>query len=444
MLANAVIVQLVWRQLLVKIQVSGLFFASLFAFLLPPLSRGLEFSEHTVSPSGQFVIYGADDTTRGAVSGLAEHLKAGFLSVLQRRDAWKIAVVINLQSPAVNLPEIPSSNLRFSQTESGMKLQLDLAISSKMNPAAIERAIARVIVIEMIYRGQTGIAPGDVYVDAPAWLVDGMLASRPNQDRGPLIATLSTPIHELGLTEILNQHPETLDPPARQIYRAYSFVLVQMLIDSPSGRSRLGRHIDNLAFAGNDPIADLRAAFPEVRDFESAWKTKIADLKAAADTDLLSFSQTDEKLGELLESKFPSRDGQGESLSLEILSRAKPNPAQRRALQEFSRKLLFLAARANPLLRPVIQDYQRIADELALGRNRKLEKRLVELKSLHDRLSARMSEIDDYLNWFEAAKLQTPSGIFDNYLQTTTSIEPRKSKRKDALSVYLDAMEMEF
>ena len=442
MLANAVSAQLIWPQLFVKIQVSGLFFASLFAFS-PTVSRGLEFSEHTVSPSGQFVIYGGDDATRGAVSGLAEHLKSGFLSVLKRRDAWKIPVVINLQSPAVNLPEIPSSNLRFSQTGNGVKLQLDFSISSKMNPAAIERAIARVIVIEMIYRGQTGIPSGDVYVDAPAWLVDGLLASRPNQDRGPLIATLSTPIQELRLLEIL-QYPEIFDASAREIHRAYSFVLVQMLIDSPSGRSRLGRYIDNLAFASNDPIADLRAAFPEIRDFESAWKTKIADLKGGADKDLLSFRKTDERLGELLGSKFPSRDGQGDSPSLEILSRAKANPAQRRALQEFSQKLLLLATRSNPVLRPVIQDYQRIADELALGRKRGLKKRLVELKSLHHRLMARMSEIDDYLNWFEAAKLQTPSGVFDDYLQTMTSIDPRKSKRKDALSVYLDAMEMEF
>jgi hypothetical protein len=217
-----------------------------------------------------------------------------------------------------------------------------------------------------------------------------------------------------------------------------------MLIDSPNGRSRLGRYIDNLAFASNDPIADLRAAFPEVRDFESAWKTKIADLKAGADNELLSFSQTDHKLGELLESKFPSRDGQGGSLSLEILVRAKTNPAQRRALEQFSQQLLLLSTRANPVLRPLIQDYQHIADELARGRNRRMEKRLVSLKSLHDALSARMGEIDDYLNWFEAAKLQTPSGIFDDCLQTTTSSQRQKSKRKDALSVYLDAMEMEF
>jgi hypothetical protein len=96
------------------------------------------------------------------------------------------------------------------------------------------------------------------------------------------------------------------------------------------------------------------------------------------------------------------------------------------------------------VLRPIVQDYQRIVDEVVLGRKRGLEKRVAELKSLHSRLSERMSEIDDYLNWFEAAKLKTPSGMFDNYLPVSTSRENFKPRRKDALSVYLDAMEMEF
>jgi hypothetical protein len=427
----------------VKIQLERIFFASLFVFL-PTVSRALEFSEHTVSPSGQFVIYGADNAGRGAVSALAEHVKTNFLSALRRRDGWKIAVVVNLQPRAVNLPEVPSTYLRFSQTESGVKLQLDFAVSPKTDPFTIERALAKVILIEMIYRDQSSIAPGDVYVVPPAWLVDGLLASAPNKDRTALLAALSISNREITLTEFLNQRPETLDPSAREIYDAYSFALVQMLIESPNGRARIGRYIDSLSFATNDPIADLRVAFPEVTDFARAWKTRITDLKSGAEKTLLSFSASDERLNQLLKTNFPSQASGKDAVSLENFCRAKPNSIQRQALQEFSRQLLFLATRANPVLRPIVQDYQRIADEAVLGRKRGLEKRVAELKSLHSRLSQRMSEIDDYLNWFEAAKLKTPSGMFDNYLPVSTSIDNLKARRKDALSVYLDAMEMEF
>src|SRR5437763_11218210 len=121
--------------------------------------------ERSLSPSGQFVIYGGDAAWRGAVSALAERTKANLLAILQRRDQWKTAAVINLQSRAPNLPEIPSAVLRFSQTGSGLKLQLDLAISREINSAATERELLRAILLEMIYRNQPAIAAGDIYVE---------------------------------------------------------------------------------------------------------------------------------------------------------------------------------------------------------------------------------------------------------------------------------------
>src|SRR5438132_10671941 len=113
--------------------------------------------ERRVSPSGQFVIYGGDAAWRGAVSALAERTKANLLAALHRRDQWTIAAVINLQSRAANLPEIPPSALRFSQTGSGLKLQVDLAISREINLGAVEREILRGILLEMIYRNQAAI-----------------------------------------------------------------------------------------------------------------------------------------------------------------------------------------------------------------------------------------------------------------------------------------------
>src|SRR5439155_22405794 len=70
-------------------------------------SRAATTSGRSVSPSGQFIIHGGDAASRGAVSALAERIKSDLLAVLQRRDQWAIAAIINLQSRAANLPEIP-------------------------------------------------------------------------------------------------------------------------------------------------------------------------------------------------------------------------------------------------------------------------------------------------------------------------------------------------
>jgi hypothetical protein len=406
---------------------------------------GLEPAARSIAPSGQFIIYGADTAYRGAISTLAERTKASLLAVLKTRDAWKIPIVINLQQRAANVPEISAAEFHFSQTEAGLKLQLDLAVSPELRPFTIERELAHMILLEMIYRNQTGITPGDAYVDPPNWLVDGLLAaSALNPDRASLVSMLSVSLRVTSLQEFLEQRPGTLDSTSRQLYRAYSFVLVELLTESSDGRVRLSHYIDNLAFASNDPLSDLRAAFPQIRDFESAWKAKIADTKHSRDNELLSFAQTDAELSEILSTKFPPADPRAPPMSLGAISRTKPISMQRIALQKFAEKLLLLGAHANPVLRPVIQDYQQIAGQLALGKSRALTERLAELRTLRAKLSARMNEIDDYMNWFEAAQLQTRSGIFNDYLREAEDGREQRPKRRDALSIYLDAVEQEF
>jgi hypothetical protein len=429
----------------VSIPSRRLIFASAFFLILRFDASGLEPLERSVAPSGEFVVYGADAAYRGAISALAERTKAEVLVVLKRRDSWKIPVVINLKSRTANVPEIPATEFRFSQTEAGLKLQLDLGTFPELRPAEIERELARVILLEMIYRNQPGVISGDVYIDPPNWLVEGLLeASTLKPDRTSLAATLSVPLRVISLHEFLEQRRESLDSAGRELYRAYSFVLVQLLTKSSDGRVRLNRYIDDLAFASNNPLADLEAGFPGIRDLETAWKAKIAEVKRSRDNGLLSFSQTDARLGEILNSKFPSADGRQKPVSLDAFSQTKPTPAQRVALQEFGQELLLLAAHANPVLRPVIQDYEQIAAQLSLGRNGPVAARLIELKALRMKLSARMGEIDDYMNWFEAAKLQTRSGIFEDYLKAADDMRGQRPKRRDALSVYLDAVEQEF
>src|SRR5436190_20741086 len=148
--------------------------------------------EHSTSPSRQFVIYGADAKVRGAISGMAEQTKANLLGLLRQRDGWKTPIVVNLQPQQANLPEIPPADLRFSQTGFGIKLQLDLTISKNLDVSLVERELLRAILLEMIYRKESHIAAGSVFVEPPDWLIDGVLALSPTSDHGQLIEALTT------------------------------------------------------------------------------------------------------------------------------------------------------------------------------------------------------------------------------------------------------------
>ena len=102
---------------------------------------------------------------------------------------------------------------------------------------------------------------------------------------------------------------------------------------------------------------------------------------------------------------------------------------------------MVLAASANPVMRPIVVEYQEIAQLLARGKHKGVAERLARLKKTRSRLVARMNDIDDYMNWFEATQLNSKSGVFADYLKAAgESAEP---KRHDALSVYLDAIEQQ-
>lgn len=399
--------------------------------------------ERSVSPSRQFIIYGGDARLRGAISELAETTKANLLRLLRQRDGWTTPVIVNLQLPKVDRPEIPAAALRFSQTGFGLKLQLDLSVGADIDAARIERELARAIVLEMIYRHQPNVAAGTPYVPPPDWLLDGVLALTPGRERATLIDILQVATKIMPLQEFLQQQPALLDSPARSLYRAYSLALVQLLLNSPDGPTRLARYIDNLSRASNDPLADLKAQFPALSDPQRAWQSHIAEVRALQTYQLLGFAETDKKLDETLRSLPPASRASGEPLKMDDLVKRKASPQEKAALKKLGEDLLPLMARAHPVLRPVVQEYYDICALLAAGKRKRLAARLSRLQATRATLVARMNEVDDYMNWFEATQQKSKSGAFADYLRTALRSAEPQPRRRDPISVYLDALEQQ-
>src|SRR5262249_17803470 len=256
--------------------------------------------ERSTSPSRQFVIYGADAKIRGAVSSLVEQTKANLLTLLRQRDDWKTPVVVNLQSQQANLPEVPPADLRFSQTGFGIKLQLDLIISKNLDVALVERELLRGVLLEMIYRKQPTISAGAVLVEPPDWLIDGPLELAPGRDRAPLIEALVNTGTPLALEKFLRQPPALLDFTGSMLYRAYSFALVQMLLNEKDGATRLANYIDHLSESSNDPLADFERQFAVLaNDAERTWQVALNQLKSLQKFRLLTFAESDRRLDEL-------------------------------------------------------------------------------------------------------------------------------------------------
>jgi hypothetical protein len=416
----------------------------LFAIAHWQLTYGAQ-PEHSTSPSRQFVIYGADAKVRGAISGLAEQTKTNLLGLLRQRDDWKTPVVVNLQPQQANAPEIPPADLRFSQTGFGIKLQLDLTISKNVDVSLVERELLRAILLEMIYRQQPHINAGAVLVDPPGWLIDGVLALTPGRDRGPLIEAVAGPEKPLLLAKFLGQRPGLVDSTGRTLYRAYSFALVQMLLDGKTGGTQLAKYIDHLSDSSNDPLEDLKAQFPLLADAaERTWQAALNRLKSLQTFRLFTFAESERRLDELLSLKISESNKPVKLVRLEELTQHKLSTSEKMALDQLKRDLMFIVPQINPVLRPIGREYQEIVELLARGKRRGVMKRLSRLDLTRQQLAARMTEIDDYMNWFEATQMSSGSGNFTGYLKAVDQSQGPAPRRHDPLSVYVDALEDQF
>src|SRR6059036_2594821 len=399
-------------------------------------------TERSVSPSRQFIIYGADAQLRGAVSNLAERTKTNLLALLRQRDNWVVPIVVNLQPQQANLPEIPPADLRFSQTGFGLKLQLDLTISKDFDVSLMERELLRAILLEMIYRKESHIAAGSIFVEPLDWLIDGVLALAPGSDHGQLVEALTTADKTESLEMFLRQRPGLLDSAGRTLYRAYSFALVQMLIDGRNGPARLAQYIGHLSNASNEPLADLKAQFPFLLgDAERTWQLTLSQLRNLQGYQLLTFAESERRLDELLHVKISEAT---KPVGLDELVQHKASPNEKITLNQLGHDLLSFVAEANPVLRPIAREYQEIAALLARGKRKRIAKRLSRLEVTRKQLAARMSDIDDYMNWFEATQMKSGSGNFTDYLKAVDQSQLSVPKRHDPLSVYVDALEDQF
>jgi len=398
---------------------------------------------HSVSPSRQFIIYGADAALRGTISELAEQTKSNLLALLRQRDEWKTAIIINLQVQQANLPEIPPTDLRVSQTGFGAKLQLDLTVGRNLDGSLIERQLLRGILLEMIYRDERALAAGTTLVEPPDWLVEGALTLTPGRERKVVVEALSGTDKGKSLEEFLGQRFDLLDSAGRMLYRAYSIALVELLLDE-GGRARLARYIANLSHASNDPVADLKARFPQLReDLEKKWRSTVARLGENQTYQLPTFAESERRLDEVLQIKISdgSRNReQPKTADLSELARRKASGGEKAAVNQMSQALLLLIGTMHPVLRPVAREYQQIAAFLARGKRRGIAKRLSHLDDIRKELAARMGEIDDYMNWFEATQMERESGAFNDYLKAASQSELSAPRRRDPLSVYLDAL----
>ena len=405
--------------------------------------------EQSISTSRQFIVYGTELAVRGAICDFAERTKRELLTLLDQRDNWTAAIVINAQYPQANLPELPQLSVGVGQTGFGLKLQLDFVVNSEVSGPELRRELLRAVLLEIMYRGQQQIPAGTAYISPPDWLLEGIPAEHSDLSRDRVGNLLALPVaakNVLPLEKFLAQRPELLDAAGRSLYRAYSFALVDLLSHAPEGPRRLTRFVTDLPLSSNDPLAELRNHFPglfESNAGQETWEKQIARLATGQPYQLMGSAETERLLMEKLRFKISDR-GIEKKYELEEFAVFLKTRSAKNVLGSLGHDLSELATRANPVYAPVIAEYAEIVGRLLRGKTGGVAKRLERLRTTRESVTAQMRQIDDYLNWFEATGSVRPSGEFADYMRAADRATQSEHTRRDPISVYLDALEAQF
>ncbi len=117
---------------------------------------------------------------------------------------------------------------------------------------------------------------------------------------------------------------------------------------------------------------------------------------------------------------------------------------RRDILQHNIAALNALQQRCAVLFRPIVADYSALISELSEGKEKDVAGRL---KKLHERSQTALNQskaVRDLLDVSEANSSPAMSGLFEDYIKLPETIQKELPKRKDPVSKYLDALDLEF
>jgi len=403
--------------------------------------------QRSVSSSQQFVIYHSDGTLRSRLAQRAEDLKGKWLRRLQLADEWKSPIIIQIL--ALHRPNSPRIRTGLYESDGGqLKVQIDVYDTASLKNTDFDMEVYRALFLEYGYRDVPAKA-GKSFHQPPAWLIDGLFEDVMARDEGIATGLYERLINEEPspkLDAFLKERPEMLDATSRAIYRARALGLFRALLRTPDGAKHLAEYCSSLPSANPTDSARLLEKFPTLSEqtvtLSKLWTLSLAEASASNRVMPLSVKETQRRLSLILEitaPKDPKKPRAGAVSGPEgLLAVARTNTG-RYVVRQKAEDLLRLEARAHPLIRPIVEEYRMIASQLAAKPKKNLETRIRKNMQLQEAVVKRADEMEDYLNWFEAAQLNTPSKEFDSAVDLQTSSQ--SFRRNDAVSRHLDDIE---
>lgn len=411
------------------------------------------FVPHSYSGSRDFIVYHQDGALRGAVAGFAEESNKALHNIFRARPDWRRPVIIELHTPPRPPPGGILGEVEVLETDAGIQIRVRMDLARNFDVERFQEILLEGLLMQMAYQNQDALHDEADYHWPPQWLILGiseMLRGKAPERFSRLFAQLMSTETLTPIEAVLFGDYEEMDTVSQAIYQAHCYALVRLLQELPGGRSDFLQFVQSIPYGYGEDLDGLLNIFSALggsrESLQRWWSLGVARLAMSRSRDWNSLQDSEERLRSLLRIEVPDPDEEGETtvLSIEDYQALARNREARAALSQLQNSLGGFSTVAHPLYRPIIAEYQEVASTLARGRTRRIAEQLEELQLYRNELAERMSEIEDYLNWYEATQTTTGRGAFNSYLDKAKALDQTQSGRSDRITIYMDQMAREF
>ncbi len=378
----------------------------------------------TVSSSAQVLVYSQNAELRTRAASLAEDIKSQLLGFFGETDQWRFPVVVSIE-PAGSDPAVIRLNL--VDTPDGMSVQLQVRPGTDPAEVHLEKHLLRALLLERMYRRRERVRAGDSYLEAPRWLVEGLLVFRRFREGSRSLSQYRLLLgaqNLLPVEEILENRVELLGSPTAEAMDAvYSYCLIRLLMDQPEGRAGLVRLVEDWPDCGNTPVEALGSHFPSLGvspdGLRKWWTLGVARLAATSEGTMLDAGESEKHLVRLLQVEVVvNSDGSRTRFELEQFEEFLPLPDARRGLKAAQAAMLEAGSRLHFMFQPVLAQYEAVVVDLLAGKKRGVAEKIRKADRARLDVRHRLDGIADLLNHYEATQMKGFSGAFGGLLKT--------------------------
>lgn len=384
--------------------------------LFPALATGALFAPGSSSPQGAFSVSSREFREATPLHRAAEEAEKTFFQLT--RYAPGDAPPVQLLIEGKGTP----ASLAINAVEGGGPA-LRLVIPADPDDPQVAPFLATALLLREYY-GKTTPVQGSRVPRFPDWLTRGLgtlILQRPIADA----ASMNTELAAF-LTERV---PDPDHVSLLRRYDAVASVLVRSGLSEDGGRKAFRDWVGTY-----DPSAPPRQPSFwvdgwEMRAVERRWNLglQVPEEREPLSVRIKSPASTLEEYRRIMQ------EGMADKASLADVSRDRGGAYR---LQMLGERLTALRLQANPLAIPLLERTMKLVASAGRTSPKRIRQEEENLLAEDRYLRKQARAIEDYLDWYEAAKVATPSGVFDHYLST-----PASTVAKGPIGRHLDAVE---